>query len=332
MEANYTTSSLIRTTLSTSVRYIDVSIYQLLRGSGIIFVALMKQYVLRHRLYQFQWVGVVFNLVSVFLVGATAILNSNNDQSKDPNDALLGVVLVMAGAFVQALQFVFEEKVMTLDDDAAPPLLVIGMEGLWGSVLCLFVVYPLVYLLPGSDHGSYEDPFNTWYMLMHSTTLQWAFGIYFFAIFGYNLFAVLVTYSLNSVWHAILDNFRPVTVWCVDMFIYYGMPGLSGHGEAWTPYSWVQMVGMCVLLYGTAIYNAPNAGSVKLEGKWWQLWINMTREYNEIEVEMEEAAASAEWDDRQAAFKQRHVSSFAQRSPMVSVHTQALHGLGSHNI
>ena len=318
--------------LDWTVRYIDVSIYQLLRGSGIIFVALMKQYVLGHRLYKFQWVGVLFNLVSVFLVGATAILNSSDDRTKDPSDALYGVALVMAGAFVQALQFVFEEKVMTLDDDAAPPLLVIGMEGLWGSVLCLFVVYPIVYYLPGGDHGSFEDPFNTWFMLTHSTTLQVAFGIYFFAIFGYNLFAVLVTYSLNSVWHAILDNFRPVSVWCVDMFIYYGLPGLSGHGEPLTPYSWVQLAGMFVLLYGTAIYNAPNAGSVKLEGKWWQLWFNMAVEYREIEVEMEEALASAEWEDRQAEFKQRRLSSFAQRSPMVSVHTQALHGLGSHNI
>lgn len=35
------------------LRYIDVSIYQMLRGSGIIFVALMKQHVLRDRLYNF---------------------------------------------------------------------------------------------------------------------------------------------------------------------------------------------------------------------------------------------------------------------------------------
>lgn len=314
--------------LTITVRYIDVSIYQLLRGSGIIFVALMKQHVLGDHLFKFQWVGVLFNVVSVFLVGATAILNSNDNEDKDPSQALVGVALVMAGAFVQALQFVFEEKVMTLDDDAAPPLLVIGMEGLWGTVLCLFVVYPIVYFLPGSDNGSYEDPFNTWYMLVNSSVLQFAFGIYFFSIFGYNLFAVLVTYSLNSVWHAILDNFRPITVWCVDMFIYYCMPGLSGHGEPWTPYSWIQLMGMCVLLYGTAIYNAPNAGSVKLEGKWWHLGLNMTKEYTEIEVEMEEAKAQQEWEERQAEFKKRRMSSFAQRSPMISVHTQALSGLG----
>lgn len=47
----------------------------------------------------------------------------------------------MLGAFVQAMQFVFEEKVMSMDD-AAPPLLLIGMEGVWGTLICLFLLYP----------------------------------------------------------------------------------------------------------------------------------------------------------------------------------------------
>jgi hypothetical protein len=66
----------------------------------------------------------------------------------------------------------------------SPPLLLIGMEGLWGTLLCLTVVYPLAYYLPGTDHGSYEDPFNTYAMFMNSKNIQFAFVIYFFAIFG----------------------------------------------------------------------------------------------------------------------------------------------------
>lgn len=193
------------------LRFLDVSVYQLLRGSGIIFVALMKQHVLGDHLYRFQWLGVFWNVVSVILVGGTAILNTSSDETQDSGEALLGVLLVMAGAFVQALQFVFEEKVMTMDDASVPPLLLIGMEGFWGTLLCLTVVYPLAYFLPGSDHGSYEDPFNTYAMVMNTPTIQWAFFIYFFAILGYNMFAILVTFLLNSVWHAILDNFRPVS-------------------------------------------------------------------------------------------------------------------------
>jgi drug/metabolite transporter (DMT)-like permease len=313
------------------LRFLDVSVYQLLRGSGIIFVALMKQHVLGDHLYKFQWVGVFWNVMSVFLVGGTAILNSSQNSTVEPGEALLGVVLVMCGAFVQALQFVFEEKVMAMDEGAAPPLLLIGMEGLWGTLLCLTVVYPLAYYLPGSDHGSYEDPFNTYTMFMNSPTIQWAFFIYFFAIFAYNLFAVLVTFLLSSVWHAILDNFRPITVWGTDMFIFY-VVAVDGFGEAWTKWSWVQLFGMFVLLYGTAVYNAPNAGSFKLQGEWFHWGFDMRDEYDEIELEIKEAEMDREWQDRKQTFNTRRPSSMAERSPHVSVHTQALRGLAAPKI
>jgi hypothetical protein len=315
------------------LRYLDVSIYQMLRGSGIIFVALMKQHVLRHPLYNFQWIGVGYNVISVILVGATALLNSSDEShpNVESGEALLGVLLVMTGAFVQALQFVFEEKVMTMDIPS-PPLLLIGMEGLWGTVLCLALVYPMAYYLPGDDHGSYEDPFNTWYMFVHSSTIQWSFVIYFVLIFGYNLFSVLVTFMLNSVWHAILDNFRPITVWATDVVIFYCITA-GAFGEPITQYSWVQLLGMFVLLYGTAVYNAPNAGSILLEGKWVTLWMDCSPEYKEIKEEEKEAAMAAEWEERQASFKDRRGSSFiGERSPHISIHTQALRGLGTTHV
>lgn len=322
------------------LRYLDVSVYQLLRGSGIIFVALMKQHVLKHALYTFQWVGVGWNVLAVALVGAAAILNANDVDQATPNsataaqytgsEALLGILLVMAGAFVQALQFVFEEKVMAMDDASAPPLLLIGMEGLWGTVLCLGVVYPLAYYLPGDDHGRYEDPYNTYHMFMASSTIQYAFCVYFFAIFAYNLFAVLVTFQLNSIWHAILDNFRPVTVWGTDMFIFYAIESLQGrYGEPWTRYSWVQLSGMGVLLFGTAVYNAPNDGSIQLEGQWYALGMNLSHEYAEIEAEQQEEEMEKEWEERQSTFKTRRASSLAEHSPFISMHTQALRGLAS---
>jgi hypothetical protein len=41
-------------------------------------------------------------------------------------------------------------------------------------------------------------------MLAQTAGLQRAFAVYFFAIFAYNLFAVLVTFALNSVWRTFL--------------------------------------------------------------------------------------------------------------------------------
>jgi len=300
------------------LRYLDVSVYQLLRGSGIIFVAIMKHNFLGNHLYHFQWLGVVFNVLSVVLVGLTAVLSegSSGKETYDSTHALLGIGLVMTGAFVQALQYVLEEKVMTMDIPS-PPLLLIGMEGLWGTILSLFVVYPVAYFLPGDDHGSYENPFNTWHMVVNTPAIQEMFVVYFVAIFSYNLFAVLVTFTMNSIWHAILDNFRPITVWLVDMVIFYLIS--PSFGEPWTHWSYLQLLGMGVLLFGTAVYNAPNAGSIKLLGAWWALGFDFTEEYAKIDSDAEEQALDAEWQERQTLFKSRANSSFiGGRSPFLT--------------
>jgi drug/metabolite transporter (DMT)-like permease len=301
------------------LRFLDVSIYQLLRGSGIIFVALMKQYALKDRLYTYQWLGVVWNVVSVIMVGMTAVLASQGSNSHGNNTdgslALVGIILVLCGALVQALQFVFEEKVMTMDIPA-PPLLLIGMEGLWGTVLCLLVVYPIAYMIPGADHGSFEHFGNTWYMIMHTPTIQYMFLVYFFAIFGYNIFAVLVTFLLNSIWHAILDNFRPITVWLTDMVIFYLVD--QSFGEPWTTWSFLQLAGMVVLLYGTAIYNAPHAGSVLLKGEWFSWGLNFSKEYDEVADALKDAELDALWEDRKIANKRTNSSFIGGRSPFLA--------------
>ena len=122
-------------------------------------------------------------------------------------------------------------------------------------------------------------------MLIRNPPIQFFMLVYCLAVFGYNLFAVLVTFSLSSVWHSILDNFRPLTVWVTDLFIYYVLTGRGTFGEAWTKYSWIQLLGMAVLVYGTAIYNAPDAGSISLRGEWYSLGLDFSEEYNEIQAQ-----------------------------------------------
>ena len=134
---------------------------------------------------------------------------------------------------------------------------------------------------------------------------------------------------LSSVWHAILDNFRPITVWATDLLIFYCISPLFG--EVWTKYSYIQIAGMAVLLYGTAIYNAPNEGSLQLEGQWWAFGINLSEEYAAIRREQEEAEIDAKWEAKRQEFKVRTHSSFIE-SPRISIHTQALRGIGAqHN-
>jgi hypothetical protein len=124
-------------------------------------------------------------------------------------------------------------------------------------------------------------------MLINSPNILFVFVVYIIASLLYNVFAVLVIFTLSSVWHAILDNFRPITVWALDLLIFYCVN--QALGESWTQYSYIQIIGMIVLLYGTAVYNAPNPGSVLLKGEWYSFGINCSREYDAIRMEQEKA-------------------------------------------
>jgi hypothetical protein len=77
------------------------------------------------------------------------------------------------------------------------------------------------------------------------------------------------------------------------------------------------------------VYNAPNPGSLKLDGKWYALGLDFTKEYDELH----EAELDADWEQKRQILKNRTLSSFyGERSPHISLHTQALYGLAAqHN-
>lgn len=232
--------------------YITASLWQMMRGSIIIITALLKRFALNHNLKVHMWIGVATITLAMLLVASTSFISpsSADASSKDPR---MGILLVVLGCLAQGVQYVFEEKVMTVDN--APPLVVIGCEGIWGTVLTALLVYPVAYTLPGADNGSFEDPFDAFTMLQSSPQLA-ALSVFFvLTVTIYNCAAVYVTKYLSAIWHAILDNFRPITIWGLDLLIFYVLFPNQGFGEPWLSTSWLQLIGLMILLLGTAIYN-----------------------------------------------------------------------------
>jgi len=82
--------------------------------------------------------------------------------------------------------------------------------------------------------------------------------------------------------------------------------------------------GMLVLLYGTGIYNAPNAGSILLEGQWYAFGIDLSKEYRQVILEQEEADLDAKW--AMLDHRRRTGSFMGEMEPMESIHTQVLRG------
>ena len=51
---------------------------------------------------------------------------------------------------------------------------------------------------------------------------------------------------------------------------------------------------MLILIYSTSIYNAPNAGSIFLDGHWYSFGIDCSEEYEAIRLEKGEVVAKSE--------------------------------------
>jgi len=254
---------LIATALAkVGLMYTSTSVYQLVRSSVIIFTALFNILLLKKTVRSFQWLGIATITISMILISSSSLLDSNAEKASTANNdnPLLGILLLLASSVVVALQYVFEEKVMA-GDGSAPPLLLVGMEGVWGTVLMWGCVFPWAYILPGSDKGSLENVFDSWTMLKNNPTIQLVLFGFFITVAIYNICGILITKLGSSMWHTILDNFRPVSVWITQLLLFYVFTHKT-FGEAWTNCSYVEAAGLGVLLLGTAIYQ----GKIQIKG------------------------------------------------------------------
>jgi len=240
---------------------INSSMWMLLRGGGIVFVALMKHFFLNDTLQPAMWIGAFLIAAAVMLVAVASRLGAVERGDRISGLAnVFGVSITLLGTLVQSLQYTYEEKVMS-GEIMAPPWLLIGVEGVIGTAICTLVMYPVFFLIPGDDHGSYENPVNTIVMLYNSKLVMGTSLLFCVLVFVLNAFSVLITYMMSSVWHAVLDNFRPVSIWAVQLTLYYGVTH-GRYGEPWDIGSDLQLVGLIVLVFGTAVYN----GSIQIPG------------------------------------------------------------------
>jgi hypothetical protein len=68
------------------------------------------------------------------------------------------------------------------------PMKIVGFEGVFGSILMIFVMMPTAYFLPGGEGtGLHENTFDTFAMIKNSGTLQAVLLIDMFALLAYNM-------------------------------------------------------------------------------------------------------------------------------------------------
>ena len=137
------------------------------------------------------------------------------------------------------------------------PLILVGWEGLWG-VLYFVALAPVLSLTPDSDVAAaalwHEDFAETFDQLAHSGDLIALTLASALALLLYNLVGNMVTKQLSAVMRSILESCRTLGVWLTSLVLYYAFHD-SRAGERWTGWSFLELLGFALLVYGTLAYK-----------------------------------------------------------------------------
>ena len=106
------------------------SSYQMLRGSAVIFTALLSRMFLGRKLKWYKWFAIVVVAIGVFTVG----LGNYSGQ----NHSAMGDVLVVGAMLLSAIQVIYEEGM--LKSLNLKPIQVLGWEGVYGFSLSILVL------------------------------------------------------------------------------------------------------------------------------------------------------------------------------------------------
>jgi len=234
--------------------YNSASVFQMMRGSMIVFATIFSVTFLKRKMSKLKWLGVGMCVVAVCLVGTANMMSESEQVEKvDPSLKIYGMGMIIVGMIFSGAQIVVEEYFMK--GIAIPPMCIVGMEGVWGVIFTFALIFPIVGRLPGDDVGGcVENLDNDVFMVQNNAELQKVVMVYLVSVFTYNIAGMMVTYALSAVHRTMLEASRTAVIWSMDLAIHAMWPG-SSYGEAWNSWSYLQLVGFVMLVLGQATYG-----------------------------------------------------------------------------
>ena len=245
--------------------YVNVSIYQMLRGALIVFTSILNIVVLKRRISAHEWLGITMVIIALILIGWAGMyipsIDGSTDDSTDQHsvgEKLLGAILVIVAQIFHASQIVLEDYLLNYKfQGKLGALEVAGNEGLTGFFILLLIFYPFAFICPGNDpsplsNGSLENIWDTILMIVNNPVILAIFICYILFAGIYNVSAMCVIAFTSSLNESIVDAFRTLLVWvCMLISAKIGLP----FGEPWNNYSFMELGGFIILVLGNFIYN-----------------------------------------------------------------------------
>uniref|UniRef100_A0A7I4Y348 TPT domain-containing protein n=1 Tax=Haemonchus contortus TaxID=6289 RepID=A0A7I4Y348_HAECO len=262
--------------LATSIMYIGLNLttassFQMLRGAVIVFTGLLSVGMLGARIQGFKWIGMIFVILGLVVVGVTDILY-DDDPLDDKNAIITGNLLIIMAQIIVAIQMVYEQKYLNQYD--VPALFAVGLEGLFGMTILSILMVPMYYIhvphtFSTNPEGRLEDIFFAMKEISEQPWIAVALGGTVVSIAFFNFAGVSVTKELSATTRMVLDSVRTLVIWAFSIPFF---------GEQFIP---LQLVGFALLILGMFVYNdiligpwfrrrvLPNMGDSNLCTRCW---------------------------------------------------------------
>jgi drug/metabolite transporter (DMT)-like permease len=243
-----------------SLIYVPASIAEMLISGLELVLSVVASRVIRKRLVsKRRWIGVGIVTLGILVVGIVDILREGEDDEKEESttsgsrlvEQWIGILLIVGQCIMYVLQDLSEELFM--QEAHFPPMLLLGMEGLFGLVIGSTLYFPLAYksviVLSSSEEESFvqvvEEDWSVAVAVVGLVLLFWITG-------GFNIWATAVTSSMTrNVW----KNFRTILVWFLGLILFYSSDNNEDLGEEWwIPQSFVVLLGFAIMIYGAHLY------------------------------------------------------------------------------
>lgn len=228
------------TLLNIGLFYTYASVFQMLRGTLVLFAGMFTIIILRRQLHIHHWLGMVLITAGAALVGAASVLYNSAVHPQAATAPLFGDILVFLAQMFAALQFILEEKF--LSKYRVPALLAVGIEGCWGMVLSLLVL-PFTAHFKTPDGLSIDNPIAALQQMGQNAALLTSVLLSVLSIAFFNFFGLSVTKSLSGAARATIDAVRTLFIWLFSIAV------------GWETFTPLQVLGFIVLISGTSLYN-----------------------------------------------------------------------------
>jgi len=221
------------------------SVFQMLRGSSVVFTCVLSCAVLGNTIHPFQWFSVLMIVIGITIVGYASIAGASNaGSSKDATSVMIGDILIVLAQIATAVQMVTEEKLMSKFPSA--PLKVVGLEGIFGCIILSCLLVPMYFIcFIQADGVGYpiESVPDALTQASNNIIIPTAIIGNAFSIAMFNFFGISVTQQMSAAHRMVLDSVRTLVVWSVSLIL------------GWEQFHPLQLLGFFFLSVGTCMYN-----------------------------------------------------------------------------